>query len=103
MRRYHTLWNWKTYGPDNLIVIGLHVGGEEDRPRVPEFVENLKITYPLGTPEDELTRFVFGNETAIPQTAVFDREGRFVKKIVGFDEEIQKELDTLIEETVKKK
>ncbi|MBX3288750.1 MAG: TlpA family protein disulfide reductase [Acidobacteria bacterium] len=92
----------RTYGPENLIIIGLHVGGEEDRPKVPEFVDNLKITYPLGTPEDELTRFVFGNETAIPQTAVFDREGRFVKKIIGFDDDIQKELDTLIEETVKK-
>lgn len=93
----------KTYGPENLIVIGLHVGGEEDRPKVPEFVEDLKITYPLGTPEDELTRFVFGSETAIPQTAVFDRDGKFIKKIVGFDDKIRTELDDLIEKTVKAK
>ncbi|HRJ88932.1 MAG: TlpA family protein disulfide reductase [Blastocatellia bacterium] len=89
------------YG-DDLRVIGLHVGGEEDRPKVPEFVERLKITYPLASPEDELTRFVFGDETAIPQTAIFDRNGKLVKKIVGFNEAIKKELDEAVANTVAK-
>ncbi|MDM7922198.1 MAG: TlpA disulfide reductase family protein [Pyrinomonadaceae bacterium] len=88
--------------PNDLQVIGLHVGGAEDRPKVPEFVERLKMTYPLATPEDELTRFVFGEETAIPQTAIFDRQGKFVKKIVGFDQKIKVELDKAIEETLAK-
>jgi thiol-disulfide isomerase/thioredoxin len=86
--------------PDDLRVIGLHVGGAEDRPKVPEFVERLAITYPLATPEDELTRFVFGEETAIPQTAIFDRNGKFVKKIVGFNDKIKQELDEAVEKTI---
>src|SRR5215204_3508547 len=69
------------YG-DDLVLIGLHVGGEEDRPKVPEFVEKLKIDYPLAAPEDALTSFIFGQESAIPQTAIFDRNGKLVKKIV---------------------
>jgi Peroxiredoxin len=93
----------KKYGKENLEVVGLHVGGEEDRPKVPEFVEKLKIDYTLATPEEELTRFIFGNETAIPQTAIFDRQGKLVKKIVGFDPEIQKELDTAVEQAVNAK
>jgi len=87
------------YGED-LVLIGLHVGGEEDRPKVPEFVERLKIDYPLATPEDALTSFIFGQETAIPQTAIFDRNGKLVKKIVGFSPEIKKELDTAVEQTI---
>lgn len=83
------------YG-DDLVVIGLHVGGEEDRPKVPEFVERLMITYPLATPEDSLTSFIFGQESAIPQTAIFDRSGKLVKKITGFDSRIKVELDEAV-------
>lgn len=97
----HLLELQATY-PNDLQVIGLHVGGPEDRPKVPEFVERLKMTYPLATPEDELSRFVFGDDTAIPQTAIFDRNGKFVKKIVGFSDTIKKELDAAIQETIAK-
>jgi thiol-disulfide isomerase/thioredoxin len=89
------------YGPENLEIIGLHVGGEEDQPKVPEFVKKLKITYPLAYPEDALMSYVFGQETTIPQTAVFDREGRMTKKIVGFSPEIKKELDDTIDKAVR--
>ncbi len=87
------------YG-DELYLVGLHVGGEEDKPKVPEFVEKLKINYPLAYPEDALTSFVFGADSAIPQTAIFDREGRLVKKITGFNDQIKEELDRAVEQTV---
>ena len=88
------------YGPDELLVIGLHVGGDEDKPKVPEFVERLKITYTLAYPEDALTSFIFGSESAIPQTAIFDRQGRLVKKIVGFNDQIKAELDAVVEAAI---
>lgn len=81
---------------DELEVVGLHVGDEEDKAKVPEFVERLKITYPLGFPEDALSAYIFGSDTAIPQTAVFDRNGKLLKKIVGFNEQIEKELDMAV-------
>jgi thiol-disulfide isomerase/thioredoxin len=88
------------YGPDELLVVGLHVGGDEDKPKVPEFVERLKITYLLAYPEDALTSFIFGAETAIPQTAIFDRQGRLAKKIVGFNNQIKAELDEAVETAI---
>ena len=91
----------KKYGKENLEIIGLHVGGDEDRPKVPAFAEKLKIDYALATPENELTRFIFGTTDNIPQTAVFDRKGKLVKKIVGFDAEIRRDLDATIEQTIK--
>lgn len=81
---------------DELEVVGLHVGDEEDKAKVPEFVERLKITYPLGFPEDALSAYIFGSDTAIPQTAIFDRNGKLLKKIVGFNEQIEKELDMAV-------
>lgn len=89
------------YGSENLQVIGLHVGDDEDRPKIPEFVDRLKITYPLAYPEDALTSFIFGQDTAIPQTAIFNRKGQLIKKITGFNDDIRKELDISVEKAVK--
>ena len=87
------------YGSD-LQVVGLHVGGDEDRPKVPEFVERLKITYPLAYPEDALSAYVFGQQDAIPQTAVFDRSGKLVKKSTGFNPAIKTALDQAVAEAI---
>jgi thiol-disulfide isomerase/thioredoxin len=88
------------HGKENLEIIGLHVGDEEDFRKIPEFVEKLKIDYPLATPENELTRFIFGKETAIPQTAIFDRQGKMIKKFVGFNEQIKKDLDETVQKAI---
>jgi thiol-disulfide isomerase/thioredoxin len=85
---------------NDLVVVGLHVGGEEDKAKVPEFVQKLNIDYTLAYPEDALSAFVFGQETAIPQTAIFDREGKMIKKITGFNDEIRVQLDKAVEEAV---
>jgi len=85
------------YGSENFQIIGLHVGGEEDRPKVPAFVERLKMNYPLATPDDELTNILFGGESAIPQTFVFDRDSRLVRKFIGYDAEIKDALNRTVE------
>ena len=87
------------YG-DDIEVVGLHVGDDEDRMQVPAFVERLNIDYSLGYPDDELTRFVFANESAIPQTAIFDRNGVMIKKIVGFNQQIKLQLDEAVAQAV---
>lgn len=88
------------YGED-LRVIGLHVGGDEDKPKVPAFVEKLKIDYTLAYPEDDLTRTLLGNDNTIPQTAVFGRDGKLVTKLVGFDNIVKMQLDEAVETALK--
>ncbi len=88
------------YGAENLQIVGLNVGGEEDQPKIPAFVEKLKINYALATPEDALMQFVFGNRDEIPQTAVFDRNGNLVQKFVGYDLKIKYDLDKAIEQAL---
>lgn len=87
------------YG-ENIQIVGLHVGGDEDRLKVPEYVEKLKINYQLGYPEEELSSILFAGENAIPQTFVFNRQGKLVKKIVGFDEIEKVNLDDAIEQVI---
>lgn len=92
----------KRYAGD-VVVIGLNVGGEEDRPKIPAFVEKLKIDYPIGYPEDAFIDQVFAINSSIPQTMVIGRGGEMVDKIVGFDPEIGKQLDASVERAVKGK
>jgi thiol-disulfide isomerase/thioredoxin len=91
------------YGAENLQVVGLHVGGDEDRPRVPAFAEKLKINYALATPEDALVGFAFAETDIIPQTLVLDRSGNLAKKFVGFDANVQKDLDKAVESAINEK
>ncbi len=88
------------YGERGFQIIGLHVGGEEDRPRVPDFKERLSIDYPIATPEDALVYQLLGDDSRIPQTLVFDRQGRLVTKLVSFDDEVKRQLDEAVEKAV---
>ena len=90
------------YG-ENLQVVGLHVGGAEDEARVPEFVQRLKINYSLAYPDREISNALMGADNSIPQTFVFDRNGKLVKKLVGFDNFIKADLDTAIEQAAQAK
>src|SRR5918997_3665607 len=65
----------KEFGPKGLKVIGLNVGGEDDRPKVPEFVRLYGIQYQLAEPDDETTRLFLAADDSIPQTFVLDRRG----------------------------
>ena len=95
----HLLELKSRYG-DDLAIVGLHVGDNEDRAKVPAFVEKLKITYPLAYPDTALTNFIFQSNSGIPQTAVFDRNGQMVRKIVGFNAQIKSDLDRAVERAV---
>ena len=81
-------------------VIGLHVGGDEDAPNVPAFVEKLQINYPLAVPQEDLTNILIQNDTSIPQTFVFNREGKLVEKFVGYDETIKNRMEMAVMEAL---
>jgi thiol-disulfide isomerase/thioredoxin len=84
----------KRYGPQGLSVVGLNVGGPGDLDGVPKFVEELKIDYPLGVPDQALTDLLMSDSDAIPQTFVFDRQGHLIRRYVGvFD---ASDIDNLI-------
>src|SRR5256714_10954872 len=86
----------KDYGPSGLQVIGLNVGGENDRAQVPAFAKEFGIEYPLGFPDDALVdRYLTDNQN-IPQAFVYDRNGGLVKRLVGYNSTSGGELERII-------
>ena len=93
----------REFGPKGLKVIGLNVGGEEDRPKVPEFVRQYGIQYQLADPDDETVSLFLAGDSSIPQTFVLDRRGRLVRHFVGYDSEVAAELDRAVTEALAEK
>lgn len=85
------------YAAQGLQVIGLNVGGEDDRAEVPKYVKEFGIQYPLGYPDDELVSAYLGDNENIPQTFVFDRSGKLVKRITGYSEAAGAELERAVQ------
>jgi len=84
------------YGPQGLAIVGLNVGGPDDREAVPAFAREFKIRYPLGFPDQELGDLLLSDNSAIPQTFVFDRSGRLVQRYIGYGESTASELEQTI-------
>jgi len=93
----------KQHGPKGFKVIGLNVGGEEDKPKIPEFVKLYGIQYQLADPDPETVRLFFGADDSIPQTFVLDRQGRLVRHFVGYDSEVASELEQAINDALAEK
>ena len=88
------------YGPRGLQVIGLNVGGDEDREQVPAYAKEFNIQYPLAYPDDDLvTKYLSDNES-IPQSFVFDRDGKLLKRFVGYSSRSGLELDMVVKTAV---
>ena len=43
------------YGKENLEIVGLNVGGEDDLPEIPGFLKKTKVDYPIAFPPIEFT------------------------------------------------
>jgi thiol-disulfide isomerase/thioredoxin len=93
----------KQHGPQGFKVIGLNVGGEEDRPKVPDFVKTYGIQYQLGEPDEETARLFLSQDDSIPQTYIFDRNGRLVDHVTGYDEEVGRRIDNAVAQALAEK
>jgi hypothetical protein len=83
-----------------LQIIGLAVDDAESTPkRVAEFIQQMKITYPVGMIEDPVfTKFVESKDVSVPQTLIYGRDGKLVAYFSGHDSTV----DTEITATVKR-
>jgi len=88
------------FGPAGLEIVGLNVGGPDDRVKVADFARELGIAYPLGFPDKPLTDLFLSDDQTIPQTFVFSRNGQLAKRFIGYQESIGVELEKVIESAV---
>jgi len=82
-------------------VVGLNVGGPDDEREVPAFAKEFGIQYTLATPDEQLVSFLMSDIDAIPQTFVFDRQGKLVDRLIGFGKGSGKPLDAAVETALK--
>jgi thiol-disulfide isomerase/thioredoxin len=90
------------YGPQGLQVVGLNVGGPDDRIKVADFAKELRIQYSLGFPDKALTDLFLSDDQTIPQTFLFGREGQLVKRFIGYESSTETELEALIQSEIAK-
>ena len=88
------------YASQGFLVIGLNVGGDDDRDEVPSFAKEFSIQYPLAFPDDELVDSLLGDNQNIPQAFVFDRSGNLVKRFIGYGEKSGAELESVVKAAV---
>jgi thiol-disulfide isomerase/thioredoxin len=88
------------FGPKGFQVIGLNVGGDEDREKVPAYAKEFNIQYPLAYPDDDLVTKYLSDNDNIPQSFIFDRNGNLLKRFVGYSSRSAVELDTIIKTAV---
>ncbi len=84
------------YGPQGVQVIGLNVGGPDDRIKVSGFARQFGINYPLGFPDRALTELYLSDDDAIPQTFVFNQKGQMVKRFIGYSPATSGDLERTI-------
>jgi cytochrome c biogenesis protein CcmG, thiol:disulfide interchange protein DsbE len=87
----------RQFSAQGLQVVGLNVGGPDDRVKVRAFASELDIQYALGFPDMALSDLFLSDNDSIPQTFVFDRGGQLVKRFIGYDDSVPAELNAVIE------
>ena len=93
----HLIEIHRRYEAKGLQLVGLNVGGPDDRVKVASFAAEFHITYPLGFPDQPLTDLLLTDTTSIPQTYVFNREGKLLKRFIGYDDSMPAQLDQVIQ------
>lgn len=96
----HLIRLQKQYADKGFQVIGLNVGGDQDRAEVPAFAKQLGISYPLAFPDDDVVDRYLSDNQNIPQAFLFDRQGKLVKRFIGYSSDSATELDSAIRAAV---
>jgi hypothetical protein len=80
-------------------VIGLHIDdrGRSSPAEIRRFIDQFGVTYTVGMATDDMFKAYLGTEEdSIPQSLVFDRNGRAIKHFVGYSNASAKELDEAV-------
>lgn len=78
----------KEDGPRGVEVVGLHIDdrGRSSPAQIRNFISQYQIPYTVGMATDAMFSAYLGySDDSIPQTLVYDRDGRLVAHFIGYD------------------
>lgn len=87
-----------------LQIVGLAVDDAETTPqRVNEFIQQMKIAYPVGMVADDVfKKYVDSKDLSVPQTLVYARDGKLVAHFMGHDDSVAAELTATVKRELDK-
>jgi thiol-disulfide isomerase/thioredoxin len=102
----HIVEFYNQFRARGFTVLGLATDRKEkkdDVESVKAFVAKAKITYPIGFLTPEVTAYyIDSHDHGVPQMVLFGPNGKMVKRQIGWNEKIGKELSAAIEEQLAK-
>jgi hypothetical protein len=84
-------------------VVGLHIDdkGRTTQQGIRNFINQFGINYTVGMASDDMFIAYLGEvEDSIPQTLVFDRNGKVVAHLIGYDSTHAAKLDAAINKAI---
>lgn len=96
----HLVEMQKKYAAQGLQIIGMNVGGADDREEVPGYAKEFGIQYQLAFPDDELADSYLADNQSIPQAFLFDRDGKLIKRFVGYSDNSGIELERVVKDSL---
>jgi thiol-disulfide isomerase/thioredoxin len=91
------------YGTRGVRVVGLNVGGADDRVKASDFAKELGIQYPLGFPDQAFTDLFLSDNQEIPQTFILGREGKLKGRFIGYQDSTGDDVERTVSELLDSK
>jgi peroxiredoxin len=84
------------YKAQGMIILGLATDKKDDAARVKKFIVDYGVSYPVGFLSSEvLAYYADSHNHSVPQVVMFGKNGKMIKRWIGWSEANTKELTTL--------
>jgi len=99
----HVVEFYNQYRQRGFTVLGLATDRPEKSDDVKKFMNKAKITYPVGYITTEvIAYYADSTNQGVPQMILFGTDGKMVKRLIGWNADVGKELKTAIESQLAK-
>ena len=92
----HMAKAFNQYKAQGMVILGLATDKKEDADKVKKFITDYKVSYPVGFLTNEvLAYYADSHNHSVPQVVMFGKNGKMIKRWIGWSEANTKELDTM--------
>ncbi|MBK7597620.1 MAG: TlpA family protein disulfide reductase [Acidobacteria bacterium] len=95
----HMVDYYNQYRQRGLNILGLATDTQDKVEDVKNFMRKAKITYPVGFITTEVIAYYADSKNrGVPQMVIFGQDGKMVKRLIGWNAQIEQELKQTIEQ-----
>jgi len=97
----HVVELYNKYHNSGFAVLGLATDMPDKVEDVRAFMRKAKISYPVGFITTEvIAYYADSHNRGVPQMVIFGRDGKMVKRMIGWTDKVSKELNEVIESQI---